>query len=74
MSTMTDPSIAVLALVCKALGASEHIAVGAAVDGTGRLHLWPTVNALTTIEEVTALRWFSSVTNVPMCWHAEVHS
>ena len=70
---MTPPEVLALAAVCKALGAVEHIGVGAAVDDLGRLHLWPTVRPLTTPEEVSALRAFASLSDSPLCWHAEVH-
>jgi len=74
MSTMANPSVPVLSAVCVVLAAVEHIAVGAAVDDTGRLHLWPTVRTLTTPEETSALRAFNALTDWPLCWHPEVHS
>jgi hypothetical protein len=51
----------------------EHIAVGAAVDEVGRLHIWPTVQALTSRQETSTLRAFASLSDSPLCWHAEVH-
>jgi hypothetical protein len=70
---MTAPEVSVVAAVCKVLFAVEHIAVGAAVDEVGRLHIWPTVQALTSRQETSTLRAFASLSDSPLCWHAEVH-
>lgn len=70
---MTAPGVLVIAAVCKVLFAVEHIAVGAAVDEGGRVHIWPTVQGLTSRQETSTLRAFASLSDSPLCWHAEVH-
>lgn len=54
--------------VCTVLAGVEHIPVSADVGYDGTVHLRP-ARPLATLEEVTAMRAFTAVTDAPLRWH-----
>jgi hypothetical protein len=69
MHAMTKPEAAAIRTV---LWSVEHIPVGVHVDERGRVNVWPVGRELTTLEEVTALRAFASVTDSQLRWFPAV--
>lgn len=61
----------VATVVCIVLRGVEHLPVTADVAFDGTVHLRAT-RPMTTLEEVTALRAFMSVTDAPLRWHPAV--